>query len=86
VTAFYSHADKGGSPEQPEIRVCAQAEEVFMTSVSIGNLNPPQTPPCPVCGGETALAEAPKAVAKVTDIFRCKRCNVEYPVARKPDS
>jgi hypothetical protein len=60
--------------------------EVSMTDVSIGDLNPAPTPPCPVCGGETVLADVPKAVAKVTDVFRCKRCSVEYPVARKADS
>jgi hypothetical protein len=27
-----------------------------------------------------------KAVAKVTDVFRCKRCHVEYPVARKAEN
>jgi len=54
-----------------------------MSDLSIGDLIPKPTPPCPVCGGETILAEVHKAVAKVTDVFRCKRCDVEYPVARK---
>jgi predicted RNA-binding Zn-ribbon protein involved in translation (DUF1610 family) len=57
-----------------------------MTDVSIGDLNPAPNPPCPVCGGETVLTEMHKAVAKVTDVFRCKRCGVEYPVVRKSDS
>jgi len=54
-----------------------------MSDVSIAETNPAPTPPCPVCGWETALADMHKAVAKVTDVFRCKRCKVEYPVVRK---
>jgi hypothetical protein len=52
-----------------------------MSDFSIGDLTP--TPACPVCGGETFLREMHKAVAKVTDVFRCRRCEVEYPVMRK---
>ncbi len=54
-----------------------------MSDLPLGDVNPVRTPPCPVCGGETALTNMHKAVAKVTDVFRCKRCGVEYPVARK---
>jgi tRNA(Ile2) C34 agmatinyltransferase TiaS len=54
-----------------------------MSDVSIGDLIPTPTPACPVCGGETVLTDMHKAVAKVTDVFRCKRCDVEYPVVRK---
>lgn len=57
-----------------------------MTGESIGHLTPPPNPLCPVCGGDTVRAEVSKAVAKVTDVFRCKRCHVEYPVVRKADS
>ena len=54
-----------------------------MSDLYAGNFIPKPTPPCPVCGGETLLAQMHKAVEKVTDVFRCKRCSVEYPVARK---
>lgn len=54
-----------------------------MSDLSIGDLNPAPTPPCPLCGGETFLTQMHKAVSKVTDVFRCKRCDVEYPVVRK---
>lgn len=57
-----------------------------MPDLSIDELNPAPTPSCPVCGGETILADVHKAVAKVTDVFRCTRCHVEYPVVRKPDA
>lgn len=40
------------------------------------------TPNCPICGGETFLAPMHKAVEKVTDIFRCRRCGVNYPVGK----
>jgi tRNA(Ile2) C34 agmatinyltransferase TiaS len=56
-----------------------------MPDLSIDELNPAPTPSCPVCGGETILADMHKAVAKVTDVFRCKRCHVEYPVVRKQE-
>lgn len=54
-----------------------------MSDLSIGDFVPAPTPPCPICGGETILTQMHKAVAKVSDVFRCKRCNVEYPVMRK---
>jgi hypothetical protein len=54
-----------------------------MSDVQTGDVSPKPTPPCPVCGGETVLQNVHKAVAAVTDVFRCKRCDVEYPVARK---
>jgi tRNA(Ile2) C34 agmatinyltransferase TiaS len=59
-----------------------------MTDFHVGNAfpNPPPTPPCPLCGGEMIAAPVHAAVAKVTDVFRCKRCNVEYPVARKGEA
>jgi len=54
-----------------------------MSDIIAGDINP-LTPPCPVCGSATELAQdIHKAVAKVTDIFRCKSCKVEYPVPRK---
>lgn len=56
-----------------------------MSDFSIGDLIPNPTPPCPLCGGETFLRDMHKAVAKVTDVFRCKACDVEYPVVRKAD-
>lgn len=56
-----------------------------MSDLSIGDLNAAPTPRCPVCGGETILTDTPKPVAKVTDVFRCKRCHVEYPVVRKAE-
>jgi hypothetical protein len=59
--------------------------EDFMSDLSIGNLNAAPTPRCPVCGGETILTDMHKAVAKVTEVFRCTRCHVEYPVARKAE-
>lgn len=54
-----------------------------MSDISVGNLIPAPTPPCPVCGGDTIMQTVHKAVAAVTDVFRCKRCHVEYPVPRK---
>ncbi len=54
-----------------------------MTDIPIDDAIPLPTPPCPVCGGETILTEMHKAVAKVADVFRCKRCDVRYPVMRK---
>ena len=54
-----------------------------MSEILTGNLIPIPTPPCPVCGGETIMQQVHKAVAAVTDVFRCKRCDVEYPVVRK---
>jgi len=56
-----------------------------MSDLSIGDFIPRPAPPCPVCGGETILTDMHKAVAKVTDVFRCKRCDVEYPVVRKAE-
>ncbi|MGV3633165.1 MAG: hypothetical protein ACO1NY_02370 [Pseudorhodoplanes sp.] len=56
-----------------------------MSDLSISDFNPAPTPPCPVCGGETILTDMHKAVARVTDVFRCKRCHVEYPVVRKAE-
>jgi uncharacterized protein YbaR (Trm112 family) len=41
------------------------------------------TPNCPLCGGEMFLTQMPKAVAAVTNVFRCRVCNVEYPVVKK---
>lgn len=55
-----------------------------MSDISIGNVftDPIPTPACPVCGGETIAAQMHAAVARVTDVFRCKRCHVEYPVVK----
>ncbi len=78
--------------EQPERKARAQAgelfeTELFMSDLYVGHLSPPPTPRCPVCGGETHLADdIHKAVAKATNVFRCTRCHVEYPVARKPEA
>jgi uncharacterized protein YbaR (Trm112 family) len=54
-----------------------------MSDLHTGDFIPKPAPLCPVCGGETLLAQMHKAVAKVTDVFRCRKCNVEYPVVRK---
>lgn len=54
-----------------------------MSDLQTGEVSPKPTPPCPVCGGETFLTQAHRAVAAVTDVFRCKRCGVDYPVTRK---
>jgi hypothetical protein len=55
-----------------------------MSDVQTGTMNPQPTPPCPVCGGETFLSAMHAAVARVTDVFRCRRCDVTYQVVRKP--
>jgi hypothetical protein len=54
-----------------------------MSDIHTGDLIPKAAPPCPVCGGETLLQTVHKAVAAVTDVFRCKHCDVEYPVVKK---
>ncbi|MGE3987854.1 hypothetical protein [Pseudorhodoplanes sp.] len=54
-----------------------------MSDIQPVNSNQTPTPSCPLCGGETFMAQVHAAVAKMTDVFRCKRCDVEYPVARK---
>jgi len=41
------------------------------------------TPNCPLCGGETFLIKMHAAVAAVMNVFRCRVCNVEYPVVKK---
>jgi hypothetical protein len=57
-----------------------------MSDIQPSDLIPlPSTPPCPLCGGETFLTQMHAAVAKVTDVFRCRKCDVEYPVVRKGD-
>jgi hypothetical protein len=53
-----------------------------MSDFQTGDLIP-KAPPCPLCGGETFLRQMHNAVAKVIDVFRCKRCDVEYPMVRK---
>lgn len=59
-----------------------------MSDISIGNTfsDPVPAPSCPVCGGEMIAAQTHAAVAKVTDLFRCTRCQVEYPVVKKSDA
>lgn len=56
-----------------------------MSDIYVGNIfpEPMPTPPCPVCGGETVPTHMHAAVARHTDVFRCKRCDVEYPVVKK---
>jgi uncharacterized protein YbaR (Trm112 family) len=54
-----------------------------MSDLHTGDFIPKPAPLCPVCGGETLPAQMHKAVAKVTDVFRCRKCSVEYPVVRK---
>ncbi len=40
-------------------------------------------PNCPLCGGDTLLAPMHKAVEKVLNIFRCRKCGVEYPMVKR---
>ena len=54
-----------------------------MSDLYADDFIPKPTPHCPLCGGETLLSQMHKAVAKATDVFRCRTCNVEYPVVRK---
>jgi hypothetical protein len=55
-----------------------------MPDLNIENVfTDPAPPPCPLCGGEMIAAHVHAAVARVSDVFRCKRCHVEYPVTRK---
>ena len=54
-----------------------------MSDILPNDLLPLPTPDCPLCGGETFLAPMHKAVEKVMSVFRCKKCDVEYPVVRK---
>jgi len=54
-----------------------------MSDILPNDLLPDPVPNCPVCGGETFLAPMHKAVEKVMDVFRCRKCEVEYPVVRK---
>lgn len=53
-----------------------------MSDIQPSDLLPIPAPHCPVCGGETFLAPMHKAVEKVTSVFRCRKCGVEYPVGR----
>lgn len=54
-----------------------------MSDIQPNDLLPVPTPNCPLCGGETFLAQMHAAVAKVMDVFRCRICGVDYPVVRK---
>ena len=54
-----------------------------MSDIQPNDFLPIPTPNCPLCGGETFLTQMHAAVAKVMDVFRCRKCNVEYPVVRK---
>lgn len=47
------------------------------------DLIPAPSPKCPLCGGATFLAPMHAAVAAVTNVFRCRVCNVEFPVVKK---
>ena len=47
------------------------------------DLIPVSGPNCPLCGGETFVTQMHKAVAAVLNVFRCRACNVEYPVVKK---
>jgi hypothetical protein len=57
-----------------------------MSDIQTGDLIPKPYPSCPLCGGETFLAQMHKAVEKVMDVFRCRSCDVEYPVVRKGEA
>jgi hypothetical protein len=70
-------------PENPETNFCAQAEEIFMSDFQPTDLVPASGPACPLCGGETCLTQMHKAVAAAMNVFRCRVCNVEYPVVKK---
>jgi hypothetical protein len=65
--------------------VCPQAEETPMTDTQSADFTPPPNPPCRLCGGDMVLQASHVAVARVLDVFRCTRCGVEYPVAKKKD-
>ena len=69
-------------PENPETSFCAQAEEIFYVRYFNQSDFIP-SPNCPLCGGETFLTQMHDAVAAVMNVFRCRVCNVEYPVAKK---
>jgi hypothetical protein len=54
-----------------------------MSDFQSSDLIPASGPNCPLCGGETFLTQMHKAVAAVMNVFRCRACNVEYPVVKK---
>ena len=56
-----------------------------MSDIQPNELHPMPVPKCPLCAGEMFLAPMHKAVEKVTLVFRCRDCGVEYPVVRKTD-
>lgn len=40
----------------------------------------PQSPPCPLCGGETNLIESrTRTSGKVIDVYKCATCSVHVP-------
>jgi hypothetical protein len=81
--ALIRHAHLSNPHTTGDVCLRASSRRFVMSDLYAGDFIPKPTPPCPVCGGETLLAQMHKAVEKMTDVFRCKRCNVEYPVARK---
>lgn len=54
-----------------------------MSDIQPNERLPVPAPNCPLCGGAMFLAPMHKAVEKVTNVFRCSQCGVEYPVVRK---
>lgn len=53
-----------------------------MSDFQRSDLIPTPAPHCPLCGGETFLTQMHKAVAAALNVFRCRSCNVEYPVVK----
>ncbi len=54
-----------------------------MSDFHLSDLIATPSPNCPLCGGDTFLTQMHAAVAAVTNVFRCRSCNVEFPVAKK---
>lgn len=55
----------------------------FDTQPDINHVDAIRCPRCPVCGAETVLIQKHKAVAALTNVFRCTECGVQYPVEKK---
>lgn len=54
-----------------------------MSDFQPSDLIPTPSPNCPLCGGDTFLTQMHAAVAAVLNVFRCRACNVEFPVVKK---
>lgn len=54
-----------------------------MSDFELSDFLPVPAPKCPLCGGATFLTRMHAAVAAVTNVFRCRICDVEFPVAKK---